>query len=184
MGTLLNGGLSFRVADISGDSSFFNPPYSLTIDADLNNLTVVEAGQTYAGDGDMMMTLAENLDDTFEMSVSGSSLSSTENGMVSILSDYLYEMSGNYVTLDYQLSMNGTLESDAIGGWVSFVTHELFNGIGDDPPYTGVLLITGANNSKCQLTALDAINAEILVDADGNDVFEEPMILTNWDTLM
>jgi hypothetical protein len=182
-GTLLNGSFDFSIASLSGDPLLLTPPFSVTVAVEVNNFTVVEGGQTFGGDGDMQLTIAENSDATYELGVSGVSLSSSENGTVVTLSDYAYVITGNNVTFEYQLSIDGTLDSTEIGGSVTFETLETFVGIGEGNPNTGILRVTGANNSTCQLTAQpDAVNAEILVDADADGTFETT-IMTTWSVL-
>ena len=77
------------------------------------------------------------------------------------------EMSGRFFHPDHGYV---TLSTDQI-----FVLHD-----GDEWPASGILIVTGANNSKVKLTANDNVTCSVDVDADGDDAYEWTSGLMNW----
>lgn len=52
----------------------------------------------------------------------------------------------------------------------------------DNYPYQGVLVVTGANNSAVRIEAVDATQAKVWVDANGDGVYETSTVV-NWSAL-
>ena len=54
---------------------------------------------------------------------------------------------------------------------------------GDDWPESGTLIVTGANNSKAKLTAIDHLTCTVEVDHDGDDIYEWDSGVIGWEEL-
>ena len=53
----------------------------------------------------------------------------------------------------------------------------------DDWPSSGVIVVTGYNNNKVRLTAIDETQCEIDADLDGNGSYEWGPVFKNWENL-
>ncbi len=80
--------------------------------------------------------------------------------------------------------MASRLAGSEFEGDVDFETTDDFEGEGDDPPASGVLVVTGAENATQTLTALDSVNVRIDVDADGDGLPEGEPLFTTWAALL
>jgi hypothetical protein len=175
-GSILNGGLSMSIGALSGDPSAF--PFDLTVAVTLNNLTVIEAGETMTGSGDISLALSSSDGVTLATTLSGNSLAISGLGSSGALRNYAITSTLNQGTLDYTLASSGTLESADLAGSVVFSTPAIFQGIGSGFPYTGAYLITG-QNSSVRLTALDDVNVVLEVD-DNGDGTVDTTVNTTW----
>ena len=54
---------------------------------------------------------------------------------------------------------------------------------GDEWPESGILIVTGANNSKAKLTAMDHLTCMLEVDRDGDDTYEWDSGIINWEDM-
>jgi len=77
------------------------------------------------------------------------------------------DMSGTFYHPDHGYV---TLYTDQV-----FVLHD-----GDEWPTAGILIVTGANNSKAKLTALDYVTCSLEADIDGDGPYEWGPVDMNW----
>jgi hypothetical protein len=54
---------------------------------------------------------------------------------------------------------------------------------GDEWPTSGALLVTGNNNSKARITAIDNLTCAVEADVDGDDAYEWDSGIVNWEDL-
>ena len=80
------------------------------------------------------------------------------------------EMAGRFYHPDYGYVTLSTT--------VPFVLHD-----GDDWPTSGALIVTGENNSKAKLSAIDNLHCTIEADVDGDDAYEWDSGLKAWDDI-
>jgi hypothetical protein len=59
-----------------------------------------------------------------------------------------------------------------------FVLHD-----GDEWPESGTLIVTGANDSKAKLIAIDHLTCTVEVDSDGDGIYEWQSDIKNWEDL-
>lgn len=143
------------------------------------NLTMTFSNLTMSGEhltGDVIINLSTSNSSNINATLSGSSLSVTNSiGKVTILSGYNLTVAYDKTTNAYTIGASGTVNRSDLGGTVSFNTSLTlagsFNNIPDNP-VSGVLLVTGANNSKLRLTAVDNNFVELAVDANGDGTYE------------
>jgi hypothetical protein len=200
-GLVLNGKMNILVQNFSGEIDLdgnFVPPYNFTFDVTLTNLSVTEAGSTFTTNGDL--TWNEDTDDGvfFTSRLSGNSLSITTSDTTDTLEDYLIKATFNQTTTVYTTDSGGddgsgetvccaTLASTALDGTVDFDTTLPFAGVGNNPPGTGEMVITGATvaggtlPSEVTVQAVDSQCVRLLVDPAGQGVTDN--ILTTWVSL-
>jgi hypothetical protein len=54
---------------------------------------------------------------------------------------------------------------------------------GDEWPESGTLIVTGVNDSKAKLTAMDHVTSTVEVDRDGDGAYEWDSGVMNWEDL-
>ena len=85
----------------------------------------------------------------------------------------------NYV----EIEMVGTFYHPDFG-YVTLTTPEtLVLHDGDEWPESGTLIVTGAQNSKAKLTAIDHLTCTVEVDHDGDDIYEWDSGVIGWEEL-
>ena len=84
---------------------------------------------------------------------------------------------------NFAVSYDATITSSQNGGTVTFETVTPFTGSVDGDPSVGQLRITGDGGGMIVLTALDAINVEILVFFDAASQTPDATINTTWAAL-
>ncbi len=179
-GMTMNGSVSMNNVSVSGDP--LSAPHSMQLSIQANNFTVTEVGESAALNGSMTMTESTNDGVLFTHSITGSSIQVTEGGVSASLNNFSINASEDNNTLAYTLDLNATVSSSELGGSVSIVTDTVFQGFDLDYPSSGQATITGANNSRVTLIALNSLDVRLEIDADG-DGAAETITDTTWDAL-
>lgn len=78
----------------------------------------------------------------------------------------------------FEIEFATTSSDPRLGGSVTAETTAPFKGLSNGYPSEGTLLISGAADTRIRLTALDATNVRLEVDADGDGVFESENTVT------
>ncbi len=177
-GVTLSGGFNMVFGAIQGDLLFGGAPYSYTVMVDIGSLNVVSMGESFSADGDMTLALSSQDDITITTRISGDSLAVTQAGEVSTLTNYDITETFNDVTTAYVADTNGTFTNAGLGGTVTFSTVTSFEGVGDDWPTVGEMLIEGANGSTVNLTADGSGMVLLQVDANGDGTIDETIVST------
>jgi len=82
-----------------------------------------------------------------------------------------------------EIEMTGTFYHPDFG-YVTLSTPEpLVLHDGDEWPESGILILTGANNSKAKLTAMDHLTCTVEVDHDGDGAYEWDSGIINWEDM-
>ena len=186
-GVLMNGRFNFIVTETTPSPFDGFAPFTFGIDVTLDGFTANDAGSVVSSDGDMSIIIDDDGAGEIGIETFGTFLNTTVAGVPYHFADYSYHITGNIFTDDYSIDLNGTISSLGIGGAVIVTTITPFSGnllVGNGDPTAGQILITNSlDNSKALVFALpDGINVEIFVDADGDDIYETP-IMTTWAAL-
>ena len=103
-------------------------------------------------------------------------LSVTFNGETFTLSNISVAFTKDDITKDYSNDFGMTLSTSALpGGSISIDTTTPFAGNEltiPNNPSTGVMVVTGSQNTKVRLTANDNTNYSLNADTDGDDVYD------------
>jgi hypothetical protein len=179
-GVVVSGTLSMTVEAFSGD--LLMPPYSVTVAFSLTNFALTESGETGTINGDGTLSESTPDDVFFTTTMSGASLSFTDTtGDAGTVSDFTVTGTEDFNTLEYTVDSSGTLASVDLGGSVQYVTTTTFEGIADNYPFIGVMVVTGDNSTET-ITVVDSINLTLEIDENGDGIVDQT-IPTTWDAL-
>lgn len=186
----ISGSLSFVIGSLSG--TFASTNYSAAISMNFANFSITSPQLSALVDGSLNYALAVTGVNARTATVSTPSLmvSGTYGGVtrsrsltnysatLTRTSDPTYVYVTTYVVNGFLTS--SSLSSQAIGfnTGTPIVTRYT-----DYYPSSGVLVITGANNSKIRLTALSNLVVREELDANGDGIYETSTTV-NWNTLM
>lgn len=186
----LTGSLSFAVNNLTG--TFGSSSYSASMTMNFNGFSVTSSQFSANANGALTVSITANGMNTGGLTVSATSLSvaGTYAGVTRsrTLSNYSATSTRSpNLTYGYTTSytMSGTLTSSALSSQaISFTTSTPFvSRPSDYYPSSGVMVITGAANSKVKLTALSATQVKQELDANGDDIYEASTTVA-WNTLM
>jgi len=180
-GLVLNGGMDMLVLSFQGDLSL-GQIVNLGFDININNFSIMDAGETVTLSGDFAMTL-DATDTTTTATVSANSLTLGNGTETFSLSRFTTTTTvlGTFPESVSQQS-DGFLMSSEFDGQVQFSTTVAFNFTGEGDPFSGELLITGADGATIRVIA-DGPNVHIELDLDGIDGVDE-VIDTTWQELL
>ena len=189
-GESIDGGLSLRVASVSG------PNVSGTLTYSQLRLSTLDASFAINGSVNLVYTEVGSLA-TYRSVVGAGGLSTLVTAQM--FSDELTLRAGfeQLITSDSAAvapgtsmfglntaSVNGDLTATSLGGIISVVTVTPFQRYAVDPyPRAGQLTVAGAVGSRLRVTALSVTTVRIELDADGNGSYEQSRDVA-WSTLL
>ena len=183
LGVVIDGLLGTTFTSFEGDLLSGQTLIGTTLRID--NLLATAGNAFNSADGDIALTM-----DTMTPMMA---IATTSGALFTVASNISTETLRNFsstVTEDSSMlpslittTASGTIESTQFDGAVNYSTPVPFEALGNDYPYTGELLVTGANNATLRLIALDAVNVRILADYDGDGAIDET-IDTTWAELV
>jgi hypothetical protein len=187
----LTGSLSFRVNTLTG--TYGAVPSSLSVTMSFGNLSAASLSYSASLNGNITVSGAKTGVNALSQSISTTSLvaSATYAGVTRTRSLTNYSATetrtpdASYTYLS-RYSLTGTLTSSGFAGTqaVTFSTPAvLIRRAADYAPYTGVVMIGGANNSAIRMTALSAAQVQVDLDANGDGTYETSSVV-NWNTLL
>ncbi|MCK6460751.1 MAG: hypothetical protein L6Q95_12770 [Planctomycetes bacterium] len=181
-----NGMLGFDATTVTGDP--FDPLTggTRTLTGTFGGLTLGILGATMTVNGGISVSLTSADADTFTGSISGDYFgayaSAGTQSFSGSLDDFLLQRTWTESTGAYSLEIDARIYSSELNGFATFETTTPFTGTGEDNPSAGTLVATGAMGATVTLIALDNVNVQILIDADGTPG-AETTINTTWDAL-
>ncbi len=187
----LGGSMGFTVHTVTGD--FGSDTYSSSLTMTFNGLTISDNQFSAGVNGSLNVSISASGVNHLSTTVSTPSLSvsGTYAGQATrsiTLANYTGtsartpDLTYGYLT---SYSITGNLTSSAISSQsVAFATVTPFvNYPADNYPARGVLVITGAGNSKLKLTALSSTQVLQELDANGDGIYEGNAAVS-WSSLM
>ncbi len=181
-GQVVEGVLEFSITSFEGDAT--TGQFLLGITLTLTAFQVIEGTNLYGADGDVSLTLDTRTLPVSVATMSGSTFTVSSNSSTETLSNFSTSVTENASMFpsSYTTDAMGTITSTQFDGSVTYDTPVPFESIGEAYPYTGEMLVTGANNATLRLIALDEVNVRIEADYDGDGAVDET-IDTTWDAL-
>lgn len=183
LGQIIDGLLRMTFTSFEGDplTGAFLVGMTTTID----NFQVTEGSNVNSVDGDVSVSLDTRTPPIATATTSGNMLTVSVNGNTDTLSNFSSTVTEDMSMMPslFTLDSMGTITSTRFDGSTNYETPVPFQSIGDAYPFTGELLVTGANNATLRLIALDDVNVRIEADYDGDGAVDET-IDTTWDALI
>lgn len=186
----LTGALTFGVNNVTG--TFGSDSYSGSLTMTFNGFTVSSSEFSAGANGSLTLSVSASGVNrvstsvaTPSLSVSGTYAGVTRSRSLTNYSATSTRTPNSIYGYETSYTLNGTLTSSALASQaISFATPTPFISLSsDDYPSSGVMLISGAANSKLKVTALPGSQVKLELDANGDDVYEGSTTL-NWNTLM
>jgi len=181
-GYVVDGALELTVAAIQGDP--LTNVFLITLDTVLTDLVVTDDSGAATADGDMTLTL-DSLDFPVIMTaLAGDELQLSEPGLSVTFEDYDHALTIDTGATPQAIlaEVFGRLGSSALGGTVDYETVTPIQATGDNPPYAGEILVTGADASRVRIVIVSEKLVRLEIDENGDGVVDE-FIDTTWDAL-
>ena len=181
-GYVIDGQLELTIAAIQGDP--LTNVFLITLDMVLTDLVVTDDSGAATADGDMTLTL-DSLDfPVILTALSGSELRLSEPGLSVTFEDYDHALTVDtgVIPETFLAEVFGRLGSSALGGTVDYETVVPIEATGDNPPYVGEILISGADDSRVRIVIVSEDVVRLEIDEDGDGVVDE-FIDTTWSAL-
>lgn len=181
-GEIIDGIITLTVRDFSGD--IFLGTYLLSMDAEIDTLSIATGTDTLTANGDATITL-DTMDTPYiATTVSGSSITQSSNAGTESLTNYnsSQTLDGNQDPAEFTMAASGTLDSSQLPGTVVYSTEAAFRGFVPAYPSEGTLLVRG-DSSFARLVVVDDANVRVEIDSNGDGTPDEVFELT-WDEFL
>jgi len=184
-GAVMNGTLAFVVDAITGVVDL--PPYSMSVTATLQNLTMVFGTGSETANGSFTLDLDVPTYDTSYSSMLAPSMTTTaiygEESVTRTLTNYA--LSASEVLGASTLVASGTVTTSVLSANpLTVSTPVTFNSLAsEDYPSSGQMLLSAALGGKVRVTALAGGSAYIELDANDDGVYETTTTLP-WSELI
>jgi hypothetical protein len=180
---VFNGNFYLSATDVTDDPS---GAFTREFYASCGSLTMALGTATVVANGALTVGLSSPDGVTLVADVSGDAFSAFakagNQAFSGTIKDFHSTRSLDTSTGDYTVDYEATIVANALGGSAHFQTTVPFTGNGTDYPSAGTFVATGAMGGTITLTAVDNVNVQIFVDADGDGV-AETTINTTWAAL-
>ncbi len=172
LGEIINGTMRLAIETFSGD--LFTGLYLLVVDVELIDFEVQGAMNTVTSNGFATVTIDTSGLPLVSLSIAGDELTnewpSRSESIYNFITSQTVDTS--IVPEPYTIDASGTLDSSELGGAIQYSSPLMFQGLGAAYPYTGELLVKGANGASVRLVTLDESTVRIDTDTNGDGVVD------------
>jgi len=185
-GQVVDGLLKMTIKSFEGD--IFTSEFLFGVDLILTDFMVTENGETATANGDVGTTIDTRTPPVAEGSVFGDNFTVSEMGITESITNFstIYTEDSSTFPVSWTNNSMGTVDSSDFTGAVRYETPVTFQGSGENYPYTGQLLVTGANNGTLLLVVVDDgvtqvevdYDVRIEADYDGDGTIDETLYMT------
>ncbi len=163
-GATINGSFTMTVFSLQGDLT--TEQFVLVMDMVISDFQVMEGGEMASGNGDIRLRLDTTAPPVTVVTSSGSSVTLSGGGVTQTMTNFSVRVAKDEGVFPVAgtLETSGAITSTAFEGEVTFSTPVPFQAMGDEYPFTGELLITGADGATIRLIALDSVNVRLEID--------------------
>ncbi len=184
LGYVISGTVDITIAAVQGD--ILTNIFLLGMDIVMTDIVITEGASTMTADGDFTLTLDSLNFPRTRMSLSGSELEVGSDDMIVTLADFDHALQldfGAYPGLEVVVAdVSGRLTSSLLGGSVDYETTLSIEAVGDDDPYVGEILITGADDSSVRIVIIDSSHVRLEIDENGDGTVDA-FVDTTWAEL-
>jgi hypothetical protein len=181
-GFVISGTVDLTVSAVQGN--IMTEVFLLGFDVLLTDVEIVEGTSVILVEGEFAMTLDSLAFPVISQRIAGTELSlavGAESINFSGL-DHFIEVDLGLMPEEILATVSGRMGGDLIGGFVDYETTVGIQAVGDNEPYTGEILVTGAANSSVRIVINDSTSVTLEVDTNGDNVVDQ-FIDTNWAEL-
>ena len=177
-GQVVDGLLEMEITSFEGD--ILTSEFLFGVELALTDFMVTESNETTTANGNVGTTIDTRTPPIVEGSVFGDRFSVTGMGITETIINFstIYTEDSSAFPVGWTTDSIGTVDSSEIAGAITYETMVEFEGSGEGYPYTGELLVTGADNSTLYLITIDDTNVQIDADYDGDGIIDETLNLT------
>lgn len=182
LGYIISGTVDLTIAALQGDLD--TDVFLVGFDIVLTDVTIAEDGESVESSGMFTLTLDSLGFPVMTMSLVGEELQFTADGYTITLADFDHSLTiDSGVVPDTKVAEAfGRLNSVLLGGSVDYDSTTPVHALGDFDPHTGVILITGANDSSVRIIVVDDTRVTLEIDVDGDGVIDG-YVETSWAEL-
>jgi hypothetical protein len=177
----IDGQITMIIKNFTGDIN--DSATILDVEMRFDNLTVTSSTDTSIMHGDIRVA-SDMLNEMVDIIISGDSFTTSSMGNTQSIKNFLstYTEDSSQFPIALTLSGKGTVVNSEFAGAVNYKTPVIFSAWGDNYPYAGELLITGANNATLHLITLSDIDIQIDADYNGDAIVDETFYML-WSEL-
>ena len=181
-GYVISGEMELTVTAIEGD--FMSTAFLLGFDVLMTDISVSQGAETVITNGDFNLTMDNLAFPVISLTLAGGELQFGVAGTVYTVTDFDHFLEANLgLTPQTMLAeVVGRLGSAVLGGTVDYETTTAIQGSGDNDPYTGEILVTGANDSAVRIVIIDSAHISLEIDENGDGVVDA-YVDTTWAAL-
>lgn len=183
-GETANGTMEIAFSSIAGDV-VSGSSWSILAKVSFINFSWSAPGDSGSMQGSVVvaMSTTDSVHYHYEISGTGNDiLTFTDSTDTMELSNYMVKANDNVSTGAFNFDFSGHIVSAKLGGAFDALTTTLFEGVGDNDPEKGVMVLNGANGSKIIMTALNSLYVKLETDTDGDVVIDDAKTVT-WSSL-
>lgn len=173
-GSTLNGSMSVSNLVFTQPSS---TAYSFSGTMTLNNFTFTDGPDNGIISGTISFAESSSDDITTTTTISLNSLTATVASETLAITGLTATVTENSITGVYTVSSSGTINSNELGGTLTFSTPTALRGVETGYPSSGVLRISGSNSSVT-LMAISSTTVRLDVDSNNDGVIDSTMNTT------
>lgn len=172
LGEVINGTMRLVIDTFSGD--LFTGFYLLVVHVELTDFEVQDATDTVTSNGAATVSIDTSGMPLVSLSIAGDELTNEWPGRSESIHDFVtaQTVDTSVVPEPYTLDASGTLDSSELDGAIDYSSPVMFQGLGATYPYTGELLVEGANGATIRLVTLDESTVRIDTDTNGDGVVD------------
>jgi len=181
-GFIISGEVNLTVSAVDGDIG--TNVFLLGFDVVMTGVTITDGTDTFTAGGDFNFTMDHLAYPVISHTLAGTQLQFGALGITVTMTnfDHYLEADTGAFPITHLAEGLGRLSSTAIGGSVDYETVVQLQGIGDADPYTGELLITGANSGTVRIVVVDSAHVTLEIDTNGDGVVDA-YVDTSWAAL-
>ena len=181
-GYVINGTVEMTVAAVQGDPG--TGVFLIGLDVIMTGIEITEGDETVAIDGDFTLTLDTLEAPTIIQTIEGTELTFASGPEIVTFSnfDHFIQVDTDVIPEQVFIRVSGRLFSQLLGGQVDYDTELVIQAVGDNDPFSGEIMIVGANNSSVRLVINDSTSITLQVDENGDGVIDQ-FIDTNFAAL-
>jgi len=181
-GYVISGTVDLTVSAYDGD--FMTEVYLLGFDVLMTDVVITEGTDSVTVQGDYFLTLDSMNFPVISQTIGGFALELASGPEVLLFESFNHFLQADFGVMpeQYLATVTGDLDSQLLGGSVHYETPVDIELVGDNEPYTGEILVTGASNSSVRIVINDSTSVTLEVDTNGDGTVDE-FIDTTWAAL-